>query len=286
MKRPSLGVKLVIVVVLVLFSVTGHAGWRQEPENGATVEKTGDNSGIQRPQKKSNNDSGYRQDQQRGNDRYLGNLGPATKTVTKPGFRRDDSRYQAEQRNSSFELDKRYHHHRYYPRQGTRVTALPRGYRTVPWHGTRYYFFGGSWYLSSSSGFLVALPPVGLLVPFLPSFYTTIWVGGIPYYYAGGVYYIWEPAEQSYRVTTAPPEQEVVEGDPLPQRLFIYPVQGQSEQQQAKDRYECHSWAKSQADFDPTLPTDDIPAAEISQRGADYNRAMKACLTARGYSVE
>ena len=27
------------------------------------------------------------------------------------------------------------------------------------------------------------------------------------------------------------------------ERIFVYPRQGQSEEQQAKDRYECHSWA-------------------------------------------
>ena len=33
---------------------------------------------------------------------------------------------------------------------------------------------------------------------------------------------------------------------------FAYPNAGQSEQQQSKDRYECHQWAVSQTGFDPT----------------------------------
>lgn len=33
---------------------------------------------------------------------------------------------------------------------------------------------------------------------------------------------------------------------------FIYPKAGQSEQQQSKDRYECHEWAVSQTGFDPS----------------------------------
>ncbi len=33
---------------------------------------------------------------------------------------------------------------------------------------------------------------------------------------------------------------------------FAYPNVGQSEQQQSKDRYECHQWAVSQTGFDPS----------------------------------
>lgn len=33
---------------------------------------------------------------------------------------------------------------------------------------------------------------------------------------------------------------------------FAYPKAGQSEQQQSKDRYECHQWAVSQTGFDPS----------------------------------
>ncbi len=33
---------------------------------------------------------------------------------------------------------------------------------------------------------------------------------------------------------------------------FVYPKAGQSEQQQSKDRFECHEWAVSQTGFDPS----------------------------------
>ncbi len=190
------------------------------------------------------------------------------------------------QKRPGYVLDNRHHHDRYYPRPGTGIKALPRGYRTVPWHGTRYYFTSGSWYISGRGGFVATRPPVGLLVPFLPSFYTTVWVGSVPYYYAGGVYYVWVPGQQAYRVIDAPPETEVVEESSLPERLFIYPAQGQSEQQQATDRYECHSWAKSQTGFDPTAPAGGVAAEMTVPKRAEYNRAMKACLEARGYSVQ
>src|SRR5712664_2249534 len=37
--------------------------------------------------------------------------------------------------------------------------------------------------------------------------------------------------------------------------LYIYPSKGQSQAQQDKDRYECHSWAVKQTGFDPSKPS-------------------------------
>jgi Glycine zipper len=34
--------------------------------------------------------------------------------------------------------------------------------------------------------------------------------------------------------------------------IFVYPAKGQSQAQQERDRYECHSWAVRQTGFDPT----------------------------------
>lgn len=36
--------------------------------------------------------------------------------------------------------------------------------------------------------------------------------------------------------------------------LMIYPKQGQSPDQQSRDRYECHTWAVQQSGFDPSNP--------------------------------
>jgi hypothetical protein len=38
------------------------------------------------------------------------------------------------------------------------------------------------------------------------------------------------------------------------QSLYIYPSKGQSQEQQQKDRYECHAWAVQQTGFDPSKP--------------------------------
>jgi hypothetical protein len=71
------------------------------------------------------------------------------------------------------------------------------------------------------------------------------------------------------------------------ERIFVYPRLGQSEELQAKDRYECHSWAVSQTNFDPTQSSaGDIPEALRNQMRADYQRAQGACLDGRGYTMK
>ena len=72
----------------------------------------------------------------------------------------------------------------------------------------------------------------------------------------------------------------------LTERIFVYPRQGQSEELQAKDRYECHNWAVSQTGYDPTQPTGDMPEARRNQIRADYQRAQGACLDGRGYTMK
>jgi hypothetical protein len=36
--------------------------------------------------------------------------------------------------------------------------------------------------------------------------------------------------------------------------MYIYPAKGQNKNKQDEDRYDCHSWAVSQAGFDPSKP--------------------------------
>jgi hypothetical protein len=67
--------------------------------------------------------------------------------------------------------------------------------------------------------------------------------------------------------------------------LSVTANNAQSPKQQATDRYECHSWAAGQSGFDSTLPGGGVAAGEYASRRAEYQRAMTACLEARGYSV-
>jgi hypothetical protein len=68
---------------------------------------------------------------------------------------------------------------------------------------------------------------------------------------------------------------------PAPPQLYVYPKQGQSAAQQAKDRSECQTSATAASGYDPAAP----PTAGAPASGDAYSRALAACLEARGYSV-
>ena len=62
---------------------------------------------------------------------------------------------------------------------------------------------------------------------------------------------------------TAPPPQPppppvAYAGPPVNTTVFAYPQNGQSPDQQSRDRYECSLWAVHQTGFDPSAPT--VPA--------------------------
>jgi hypothetical protein len=189
-------------------------------------------------------------------------------------------------------FDNRYNHGRYYPPRGVVVRELPPGYRSYYYRGRPFFFAGGAWYAPGPGGFIVAGPPHGLVVSVLPPFYTTVWLGGVPYYYADDVYYRWDPGLGAYQVVAPPPAADDPGPPPPPppqaqqSELFIYPKNGQSQDQQAQDRYECHSWSTQQTGFDPTQPGGGVAPDQSDARRAEYRRAMTACLDARGYSVE
>ena len=153
------------------------------------------------------------------------------------------------------------------------------------WHGTywphAWYYPGWAWYL-----------------PILPVGYATFWWGGVPYYYWNSLYYTYSPADNGY-VVTDPPPAAGTEGsadaggayEQAPQSnyppnggagtasdIYMYPRNGQSQEQMQNDRYECHGWAVNQSGFDPTRQ-------DNSGNPADYRRVMVACLDARGYSA-
>jgi hypothetical protein len=124
-------------------------------------------------------------------------------------------------------------------------------------------------------------------VPFLPFYFTTVWWDGVPYYYANDTYYLWSDDQRQYQVV-APPDG--IESGGTPQapasnQLFIYPKNGQSAEQQDKDKYECHRWAVSQSGFDPTV-AGGVPSDAIPEKRNGYFRSQAACLEGRGYTVK
>jgi hypothetical protein len=187
--------------------------------------------------------------------------------------------------------DNRYNHNRYYPSRGYVAAALPRERYPVYWRGgSHYYYSGGVWYAPRGPRYVVVGAPIGAFVPVLPGFYTTLWIGGSPYYYANDTYYVYHEPDRQYEVVAPPDDRDArvdgPPGAPPKEDVFTYPKNGQSEAQQATDKYECHKWASGESGFDPTASGGGVPADQNPSKRADYNRAMTACLEGRGYSVK
>ena len=179
-------------------------------------------------------------------------------------------------------LDSRHNHNRPYPAPGQFIDLLPQGHRVVFWGKERYHFSNGVWYRPIGRQFLVVAPPVGIMVPFLPSFHTTFWVNGVPYYYANEVYYTQSPV--GYEVAERPKGE--ISQTPPGKRLFIYPRQNQSARIQEIDHRACQTWALNQTNFNPEKLPADMTETRKNEGQDAYQRAMKACLEARGYAVK
>ncbi len=188
-------------------------------------------------------------------------------------------------------LDQRYNHGHYYPPIGSVSSSLPGEYRPYFRGGNRYYFNGGIWYAPRGPGFVVVVPPPGLVISVLPPYYSTVWIAGNPYYYADNVYYTWQPDQNGYAVVDPPTDADQPSAPPPPEApnagedLIVYPKNGQSKDQQAADRFECHGWAKNQTGFDPTLAGGGVQGGDVDRSRSNYNRALSACLQGRGYQV-
>jgi hypothetical protein len=81
-----------------------------------------------------------------------------------------------------------------------------------------------------------------------------------------------------YPVRRARAERDRAE--PAGLKLYVYPAAGQSEEQLADDRYECHVWGADQTGFDPTL------GAGSRREAEQYGRAFTACMEGRDYVVK
>jgi hypothetical protein len=67
---------------------------------------------------------------------------------------------------------------------------------------------------------------------------------------------------------------------------YIYPSKGQSQEQQSKDRYECHTWAVQQTGFDPTQPqTAQAPSAPPPGKPIVKGAARGAAVGAVGGAI-
>ena len=150
------------------------------------------------------------------------------------------------------------------------------GHHGYGWGGHHGYGWGGGGSYGSygAYGFYGALP----------AFATVLTIGALTYWVADGIYYRAVPAG-GYEVVPAPvgaaqPAAAVAYAN----RMFIYPSNAQSKEQQATDEYQCHQWAVGQTGFDPSLAGAAGPTDQESRQ--DYRRAQAACLDGRGYTVK
>lgn len=197
--------------------------------------------------------------------------------------RDDDRRFPAEHQH----YDTRFaHNHAYYDR-GYVVHERPVVGYAVNYGRYNYWYDRGQWYRRNRVNWVVVGAPVGAFVTVLPPFYSTVWFSGVPYYYANDTYYLWRDTRHEYEVVDAPDgiESSGTTQAPASDEIFIYPKNGQSSEQQARDRYECHRYAVDQTGYDPTQTSGGVPRDVAASKRADYFRADTACLDGRGYSV-
>ncbi len=162
------------------------------------------------------------------------------------------------------------------------VPSLPSGYARHYWNGSPYYYSSGYWYRPYGTSYALVTAPYGLFMSYLPGTYSSFWYGSSRYFFADNTYYLYDNTRRGYIVTQSPygeDSQQDSAGSAADDQLYVYPARGQSEQQTADDRYECHRWAVEQTGFDPVESNYD------ADRREEYLRAVTACLTGRGYTV-
>lgn len=212
-------------------------------------------------------------------------------------------------------VDRRHGNDHVYPDRGAVIRDVPRSAAGVDYAGITYRFAGGVWYQRQGPAYLVVEPPIGVTVPQLPAFVTRFESGGKSYLYANDVFYRALPDSGGYEVVndpadgvpdpsqtpldvppsrsasaSPPPAQPAMPSEDVavpadPTGLAISPRNGQSESQQAIDRYECYRYAVTQTSFDPLAPNGAAPPAEVVRNDRAYARAQAACLQGRGYDL-
>ena len=165
---------------------------------------------------------------------------------------------------------------------GHRIKILPRHYVRIIIGGFPYFYYTGVFYRPFESSYIVVTAPIGAFVKTLPIGFIAFTIGLSTYYHVNDAYYVWDEDKEGYRVVAEPAGATEAIKEATAGRLVVYPKEGQSEEQQAKDRYECHRWAVTESGIDPSLEEQEF---DTSDRDI-YRRAIAACLEGRGYIVK
>jgi hypothetical protein len=67
--------------------------------------------------------------------------------------------------------------------------------------------------------------------------------------------------------------------------IFVYPKQGQTQDQFERDQFECHKWAQNQTGVNPSQPAPAAAAAMPEQGGAVRGAARGAAVGAIGGAI-
>ena len=172
--------------------------------------------------------------------------------------------------------------HFHYHRVGHRVHVLPKPYVHIVVGGFPYFYYYGTFYKPLGSTYVVVSAPIGAVVTSLPVGFAAFSIGLSTYYYVNDTYYVWDEPRDAYVVVEKPQGADEALELATKGRLFVYPNKGQDEKQQAKDRYECHRWAVSESDVDPSDEDEELTSREHN----NYKRAISACLEGRDYTVK
>lgn len=167
-------------------------------------------------------------------------------------------------------------------RIGQRVSIIPQGHQLIRVGSQNLRYYNGSFYRpNAQGGFIVVSAPLGAHVSSLPRGAISFRRGGRQYHYVNFTYYLWDQNRRDYVVVEEPEgaELEVAAASESTGELFVYPAEGQSDEQRDQDRYECYVWASDQTDYDP------VSTNQNSELASNYRRAMSACLEGRGYTV-
>jgi len=171
-----------------------------------------------------------------------------------------------------------------YPQVGRQVRTLPQGHRAVRVNRQSYRYYNGSFYRPVRDGvYVVVRAPIGARVRTLSPGYVSFGIGPRQYFYANFTYYLWDRDRTEYIVVEEPAGAEaalVTASETTSGEIFVYPNQGQSDEQRDRDRYECYVWASGQTGYDPGA------GEPVNGKASDYRRAISACLEGRGYTVK
>jgi len=106
---------------------------------------------------------------------------------------------------------------------GAAVASVPRYTHTVVYTNTSYYYAGGVYYQKAPEGYVIVVPPIGIVVEAPPADCEMVKVEELTYCYNRGSFYLHNSAKGGYEVVAAPEDAAV---SSLPEESTVKVVNG------------------------------------------------------------